>query len=141
MLPPGLLLLATLAVLPALTPADAAAQAQVFEQEEPLARPARASRLPAVVVYAAEQVGGAADGTVAGSGTGFTTNIAASSAWSGYHSVAELLEQAVGVQVRRFGGRDDFATLSVRGSTAAQVRVLLDGVPPPDVSDPQGDAA
>ena len=129
MLPPGLLLLAALAVMPALVPADAGAQAEVLEQEEPQARPARVSRLPAVVVYAAEQLGGAADGTVAGSGTGFATSIAASSASSGYHSVAELLEQAVGVQVRRFGGRDDFATLSVRGSTAAQVRVLIDGVP------------
>jgi len=42
-------------------------------------------------------------------------------------SLPELLRRTVGVQVRSLGG--DFATLSIRGSTAAQVVVYLDGVP------------
>lgn len=43
-------------------------------------------------------------------------------------SVAELLSEQVGVQVRRFGGPGDPAEVSIRGSTGAQVVVLLDGV-------------
>jgi len=42
-------------------------------------------------------------------------------------SVPELLREAVGVQVLSLGG--DFATVSIRGSTAEQVMVYLDGVP------------
>ncbi|MEW6755775.1 MAG: TonB-dependent receptor [Candidatus Latescibacterota bacterium] len=44
-------------------------------------------------------------------------------------ALADLLEQAVGVQVRRRGGEGSFSTLSIRGSTAEQVLVYLDGVP------------
>ena len=40
-----------------------------------------------------------------------------------------LLEQAVGVQTRRYGGLGSFSTVSIRGSTAEQVLVFLDGVP------------
>ncbi|MBW2287813.1 MAG: TonB-dependent receptor [Deltaproteobacteria bacterium] len=43
-------------------------------------------------------------------------------------SVAEILDESVGVQVRRFGGRGDRAEISIRGSTSSQVVVLLDGV-------------
>jgi vitamin B12 transporter len=43
-------------------------------------------------------------------------------------SVAEILDDTVGVQVRRFGGRGDPAEISIRGSTSSQVVVLLDGV-------------
>jgi len=39
-----------------------------------------------------------------------------------------VLEQTPGLKVRRLGGLGDFATVSVRGSTADQVRVYLDGV-------------
>jgi len=42
-------------------------------------------------------------------------------------SLPELLRRTVGVQVRSLGG--DFATVSIRGSSAAQVMVYLDGVP------------
>lgn len=41
----------------------------------------------------------------------------------------ELLGQAVGIQVQRFGGLGAFSTISIRGSTANQVPVFLDGVP------------
>jgi outer membrane cobalamin receptor len=34
----------------------------------------------------------------------------------------------VGAQLRRQGGRDDFATLSIRGAPSGQVQILLDGV-------------
>ena len=40
-----------------------------------------------------------------------------------------LLERAVGVQIRRYGGLGSFSTVSIRGSTAEQVLVFLDGVP------------
>jgi iron complex outermembrane receptor protein len=43
--------------------------------------------------------------------------------------LAGLLDQALGVQVRRYGGLGSFSTLSMRGSTAEQVQVFLDGVP------------
>lgn len=42
-------------------------------------------------------------------------------------SIPELLREVVGVQVHSLGG--DFATVSIRGSTAEQVMVYLDGVP------------
>ncbi|MFQ5352694.1 MAG: TonB-dependent receptor [Candidatus Binatia bacterium] len=42
--------------------------------------------------------------------------------------MGELLRNSTGVQVSRSGGREDLSTVSIRGSTAAQVRVLLDGV-------------
>ncbi|GAB6061691.1 TonB-dependent receptor plug domain-containing protein [Deferrisoma palaeochoriense] len=44
-------------------------------------------------------------------------------------SVPEVLEQSVGLTIRRFGGLGAFSTASIRGSTGQQVAVLLDGVP------------
>jgi iron complex outermembrane receptor protein len=43
--------------------------------------------------------------------------------------VSEVLSGAVGVHVRQFGGIGSFSTVSVRGSSAGQVAVYLDGVP------------
>jgi vitamin B12 transporter len=43
-------------------------------------------------------------------------------------SVADLLEEAVGVQVRRFGGAGQESEVSIRGSNGRQVVILLDGV-------------
>ncbi len=60
--------------------------------------------------------------------TGFGETIFADPLWRGFESTADLLGQSVGAQVRRRGGRDDFATLSIRGAPAAQLRILLDGV-------------
>jgi len=42
--------------------------------------------------------------------------------------LADLLEQQVGVSVRRFGGAGDRSEVSIRGSTASQVVVAIDGV-------------
>jgi iron complex outermembrane receptor protein len=40
----------------------------------------------------------------------------------------QILEQASGVDIRRYGGLGAFSSLSIRGSTAAQVLIFLDGV-------------
>ena len=44
-------------------------------------------------------------------------------------TVAELVSTAPGVAVNQYGGLGQLATVSIRGSTADQVRVLLDGLP------------
>ena len=44
-------------------------------------------------------------------------------------SVAEVLETLPSLHVRRLGGLGAYATLSIRGSTASQVTVLIDGIP------------
>ncbi len=49
---------------------------------------------------------------------------------------ASLLEPLPGVHVRRLGGDDGFATLSVRGSSSNQVAVVLAGVPLTGGGDP-----
>ncbi len=43
--------------------------------------------------------------------------------------LAQTLDRATGVNIRRYGGLGAFSTLSIRGSTAEQVQVFLDGVP------------
>ncbi|MBK7974676.1 MAG: TonB-dependent receptor [Deltaproteobacteria bacterium] len=43
--------------------------------------------------------------------------------------LGEILERTVGVQVRNFGGLGDLSTISIRGSTAEQVEIFLDGIP------------
>ncbi len=60
--------------------------------------------------------------------TGFVEVIDTRDLWRGFTTVSEVLEHSVGAQVRSYGGRDDFATLSVRGSRAGQVKVLIDGI-------------
>lgn len=44
-------------------------------------------------------------------------------------TVSDALAESVGTQVRRFGGLGAFSTVSIRGSSAKQVRIYLDGVP------------
>jgi len=93
---------------------------------------APASELPPIVVDAGKQ-GDAAlpersfetpDDVAA-----FGETIFAEPTWRSFQSPAELLGQSVGAQLRRQGGRDDFATLSIRGAPSGQLRILLDGVP------------
>jgi outer membrane cobalamin receptor len=43
-------------------------------------------------------------------------------------SVADVIGEQVGVQVRRFGGPGDRAEVSIRGSTGSQVVVEIDGI-------------
>ncbi|GIX48089.1 MAG: TonB-dependent receptor [Candidatus Tectimicrobiota bacterium] len=58
----------------------------------------------------------------------FATVIDTEDATARVESVADLLAESVGVQVRRFGGLGAFSTVSIRGSTPSQVEVYLDGV-------------
>lgn len=44
-------------------------------------------------------------------------------------SLPDVLDQQVGVRVQRLGGPGSLATLSIRGSSADQVLVTLDGIP------------
>ncbi|MBB30698.1 MAG: hypothetical protein CME25_17555 [Gemmatimonadetes bacterium] len=44
-------------------------------------------------------------------------------------SVSEVLSTATGVQVKQLGGMGAFSSISIRGSSAEQVDVYLDGVP------------
>lgn len=44
-------------------------------------------------------------------------------------TAADVLAETVGVQVQRFGGLGGFTTVSIRGSSANQVPVFLDGIP------------
>ena len=60
--------------------------------------------------------------------TAFTTVIRPEAFTGENASLADLLADVPGVQVRRFGGPGQAAEVSIRGSTAAQVVILLDGV-------------
>lgn len=59
----------------------------------------------------------------------FTTVITSKQFEGRRADLPEILEQAGGVQIRRYGGLDTFATVSIRGSTTEQVDVYLDGLP------------
>lgn len=58
--------------------------------------------------------------------TAFATVIDAATFDGPLVTLSEVLRQAVGVQIKSLGG--EFATVSIRGSTAEQVVVYLDGV-------------
>ena len=58
----------------------------------------------------------------------FATAVDTREATSRVDSVADVLAESVGVQVRRFGGLGAFSTVSIRGSTPNQVEVYLDNV-------------
>jgi len=53
----------------------------------------------------------------------------------GTPDLAELLEQVAGLQIRRWGGLGAPALPSVRGSSAGQIAVLVDGLPLSDAQD------
>ncbi|HWP64905.1 MAG TPA: TonB-dependent receptor [Candidatus Limnocylindria bacterium] len=61
--------------------------------------------------------------------TAFGTVVPATEAATRVETLSDLLSEAVGVRVRRFGGLGDFSTVSVRGFSAGQVQVYLDGIP------------
>ena len=46
-------------------------------------------------------------------------------------SLPEVLDREAGVRITRFGGPAAFSTLSIRGSTAEQVLIVIDGIPLP----------
>ena len=61
--------------------------------------------------------------------TSFVTVIQPDERPAELQTTSELLDESAGVQVRRFGGLGAFSTISIRGSSANQVQVYLDGVP------------
>ncbi len=104
--------------------ASATLAASAYAQTSQPGEPDGLIALPTVVVT------GNSVGTMqsAADTAGFSDVIYSEEAWQGFESVTELLEHAAGVQVSRFGGREDFATISVRGSGAGQVKIMIDGV-------------
>jgi outer membrane cobalamin receptor len=61
--------------------------------------------------------------------TAFVTVIDAAEHAEQLETVTDALAETVGVQVRRFGGLGAFSTVSIRGSSANQVQIYLDGIP------------
>ncbi len=59
----------------------------------------------------------------------FTSVITAKELEGRRTNLSEVLEDQAGVQIKRRGGLDDFATVSIRGSTSEQVAVYVDGIP------------
>lgn len=64
-----------------------------------------------------------------GAATQFPTSIDLSRERARVQDAAEVLRRAVGVQLREFGGLGAFSTLSIRGSNANQIHILVDGIP------------
>ncbi len=59
----------------------------------------------------------------------FSTAIDVTARAAPIETVAEVLSENVGMQVQHFGGLGAFSTISIRGSSANQVPVYLDGIP------------
>ena len=61
--------------------------------------------------------------------TAFVSEVDTAARESEFVTAADVLQELVGVQVQRFGGLGAFSTISIRGSSANQVPVYLDGIP------------
>ncbi len=61
--------------------------------------------------------------------TSFATVIDTAEHTEEVETAADALAESVGVSVRRFGGLGAFSTISIRGSSANQVQLYLDGIP------------
>jgi len=61
--------------------------------------------------------------------TAFTSVIPVGQSNRALESLSEVLGEAAGVHVDRYGGLGAFSTVSMRGSTPGQVSVYLDGAP------------
>jgi outer membrane cobalamin receptor len=99
-----------------------ASTAWAGESEAPVKPPLVTREVPPVVVRAVEP------GDLPADPSSFTTVIDVGRYRGEVTSVEELLERTPGVQIRRFGGEGQPAEISIRGSTASQVDVQLDGV-------------
>jgi vitamin B12 transporter len=64
-----------------------------------------------------------------GSPSALGTHIATEGFVGEQKRLEDMLATQIGVHIRRFGGPGDPATISIRGSAANQVTLLLDGVP------------
>jgi outer membrane cobalamin receptor len=91
-------------------------------QPAPDAAPAREREIEELVVL------GVRTGQVPGDPTAFGDVLATDDYTAEGRELADLLSEQAGVFVRRFGSAGDRAELSIRGSTAQQVVVAIDGV-------------
>jgi len=64
--------------------------------------------------------------------SGFVTTVDLTARRGRVEDLSSLLSQLVGVRVTQYGGLGSFATVSIRGSSAIQVRTFLDGMPMDD---------
>ena len=64
--------------------------------------------------------------------SGFVTIVDLTARRGRVEDLTALLSQLVGVRVTQYGGLGSFATVSIRGSSAIQVRTFLDGMPMDD---------
>jgi hypothetical protein len=107
---------------------------------------AKGGLLAAFLVTAASrgargQTGDADEVVVLGSSpsSGFVSKASVDDAPREITDVSSLLESVPGAHVRRLGGDDGFATLSIRGSTSSEVAILFAGVPMTGAADPSLD--
>jgi vitamin B12 transporter len=73
--------------------------------------------------------------------SGFVSKASVDEAPREITDASSLIESVPGVHVRRLGGDDGFATLSIRGSTSSEVSILFAGVPMTGAADPSLDLA
>jgi len=71
--------------------------------------------------------------------SGFVSKASVDDAPREVTDATSLVESVPGVHVRRLGGDDGFATLSIRGSTSSEVAILFAGVPMTGAADPSLD--
>jgi iron complex outermembrane receptor protein len=95
-----------------------------FAPESALAE--EAPRLGTVVVTGRQEPPDAAQ---AKAPSAFVTTIPSESFEETLTSVPEVLEKTAGITVRKYGGLGSYSTASIRGSSAEQVAVFIDGVP------------
>jgi iron complex outermembrane receptor protein len=73
--------------------------------------------------------------------TGFVEVVELNEIWRSTDDLPEIIGRSTGVRVRAKGGRNHSSTLSVRGSSANRVKVLLDGIALGRASNPIVDLA
>jgi hypothetical protein len=73
------------------------------------------------------------------SASGFVSKASVDDAPREVTDATSLIESVPGVHVRRLGGDDGFATLSIRGSSSSEVAILFAGVPMTGAADPSLD--
>lgn len=89
-------------------------------------RAEKATRLETVVVTAQQEP---PDEGQAKAPSAFITTIPSESFEETLTSVPEVLEKTAGITVRKYGGLGAYSTASIRGSSAEQVAIFIDGVP------------
>ena len=61
--------------------------------------------------------------------TGFATVLSVKKSAERLRDLSDILHQQAGLRVRSVGGLGSWSTLSIRGSSSAQVQILVDGIP------------